>query len=419
MGERLHDREPGRQFSGACAGGGAPPVQGPLGSLKWRRVWLAYGVAHVGKSLLWTASDLLTIYLLVTVYAVDPVIAGALFLGGLIANGIADLCIGLWLDRQPSHAAPLAACSLVLAAASFPATIQLAPHGPWALLAATLVFRISYAGCDVPHNALLTRLGRTPPRAAWLARVRTIGTALASLIAAWGVSGADAGATAPLLWMMALAALLVGSAMVPLLATSPLAFAGTRVARAPGRLTGLPLPFLTAGIIGIVGLGGLAKALLHLSASPLDGSTIIALLIAGRTLSALLPVSNSTPRRGLTCLSAAYVAAGAIAAACAWSSGAVMIVLIGFAMGTINLIGWTLLPALADGPRAYGVFTMTAKLALGASGLALAGGLGGVATFGPGTFSIFALTVAGACLVAAVLVRARLTPPVRRPFPVS
>ena len=368
---------------------------------------------------MWTASDLLTIYLLVSLYGVDPRIAGGLFLAGLVANGTADLCVSLWLDRHPYRAAPLAMCSLVLAAASFPATILLAPHGPWALLAATLVFRIAYAGCDVPHNALMTRLGSTPPRAAWLARVRTIGTALASLVAAWGAPGTDAAATATSLWIMALAALLVGSAMVPLLATAPLAVAKAAPTTRACRLTGLPVSFLAASIIGIVALAGLARAVLHLPAALIDGSMILALLIAGRTLSALLPVPNGTTSCGSTSLCGTYLAAAVIAATCAYSIGAVTVVLLGFAMGATNLVGWALLPALADGPRAYGVYTMTSKLALGASGLVLAGGLGGVATFGPATFSAFALAVAGACIMAAVLARIPLTPPVHHAFPTS
>lgn len=376
----------------------------------WRRAWIAYAVAHFGKSLLWTASDLLTLYLLVSVYAVDPIVAGALFLAGLAANAGADLGVGIWLEKRPHHAVGLAATALVLAAVSFPATVLLAPHGPWLLLAATLAFRVSYAGCDVPHNALLTRLGSDPARATWLARWRTIGTALASLAAAW-VANSDVVAIAPLLCGIAVAALVVGSAMVPLLVAFPL----DPRPRGPGTAAGLPLPFLAASIIGIVALGALAKAVLHLPTQA-TGTSVLMLLIAGRTLSAIIPIRIGSPRRGLILLAAAYGAAAALAAGFAFGAAPGMLVLLGLSLGATNLVGWALLPAMADGPRGYGLYTMASKLALGAAGLALAGGLGRSPAFSPAGFAGFAWVVAAACIVAALLAGLRLTSSAVRRF---
>ncbi|KQU56040.1 hypothetical protein ASG67_08205 [Sphingomonas sp. Leaf339] len=382
----------------------------------WRRAWIAYFIAHTGKSLLWTASDLLTLYLLVSVYAVDPIVAGALFLAGLAANATADLAVGIWLGRHPHHAARLAGVALALSATSFPATVLMAPHGPWVLLAATLIFRITYAGCDVPHNALLTRLGSDPARATWLARGRTIGTALASLLAAWGANS-GANAIAPPLYSIAFAALVVGSAMVPLLAAFPLDPERHRRARS----VGLPLPFLAASVIGIVALGALAKAALHLPTltAPASGATILALVIAGRTLSALIPIRIGSIRSGLLILAGAYGAAATLAAGFAFGSPSAMLVLLGFALGTTNLIGWALLPALADGPRGYGLYTMASKLALGTAGLALAGGLGRVPAFTSDGFATFTWMVAVSCLVAALLAGLRLTSLAARGFPSS
>ncbi len=359
---------------------------------------------------MWTASDLLTLYLLVSVYAVDPIVAGALFLAGLAANAGADLGVGIWLEKRPHHAMPLAAAALVLAAVSFPATVLLAPHGPWWLLTATLAFRVSYAGCDVPHNALLTRLGSDPARATWLARWRTIGTALASLAAAW-VASSDAVAIVPLLCGIAVAALVVGSAMVPLLAAFPL----DPGPRRSGTAVGLPLPFLAASIIGIVALGALAKAVLHLPTAA-SGTSVLMLLIAGRTLSAVLPIRIGSPRRGLILLAAAYGAAAAVAAGFAFGAAPGMLVLLGLSLGATNLVGWALLPAMADGPRGYGLYTMASKLALGAAGLALAGGLGRSPAFSPAGFAGFAWSVAAACIVAALLAGLRLTSSAVRRF---
>lgn len=375
-----------------------------------------YGIAHVGKSLLWTASDLLTLYLLVSVYALDPIVAGALFLSGLSANALADLGVGIWLGRHPHHAARLAGGALVLAAASFPATVLMAPHGLACLLGATLMFRIAYAGCDVPHNALMTRLGSTPARAAWLARVRTVGTALASVFAAWGASGSGRVAAEHLLWGIACAALLIGSTMLPLLTAFP-PVRGDRQ-RGADRCIGLPLRFLAANVVGIVALGALAKAVLHLpaglpygvGATASNGTKILVLLIVGRSAAALIPIRlGSSPRQGLALQAVAYVISGIVAAGFVWSAAPAMLVLLGLAMGAINLIGWALLPALAQGPRGYGVYTMASKLALGAAGLALAGGLGRVPTFAPDMFAGFAVLVVIACAAAALLAAPRLT----------
>ncbi len=141
--------------------------------------------------------------------------------------------------RRMSARACCGRVALVLAGVSFPATVLLAPCGVAALLAATLVFRIAYSGTDVPHDALLTRLGDTPARAVGLARARAVGTALASLLAAGVASGGGGLGTAPLLWAIAAGGALIGATMVP-------------------------LPFLAADVIGIVALGALAKAVLRL-----------------------------------------------------------------------------------------------------------------------------------------------------------
>lgn len=359
-------------------------------------------------------SDLLTLDLLISVYAIDPVVAGALFLAGLVANACDDLGVGIWLTRHPQHAARSAATALVLATVSFPATILLAPYGPWHLLAATLAFRIAYAGCDVPHNALLTRLGSNPAKAIWLARGRTVGTAIASLLPAWGVSGSGTIATVPLLCGIALAALVVGSTIVPLLVSYPL-HSGPPVRAISNAL---PLPFLTASVIGIVALDALAKALLHLPAlvSPGDGMTILALLISGRTRSALVPIRIGSTRSRIWLPGGTYGAAVTIAAGLSLGASPAMLVLLGFVSGASDLAGWALLPALVDGPRGYGLYTMASKLALDAGGLALAGGLGEVPTFTPAAFASFAGIVAVAAIVAGLLVPLCLTSPAVRGF---
>jgi hypothetical protein len=370
----------------------------------WRRAWATYVTAHVGKSLLWSGSDLLTLYLLVSVYGLAPMTAGMLFLIGLAANALADFAVGNHLARRPRHAGPIAAAALVLSGISFPATVLLAPYGAPALLAATLLFRIAYSGVDVPHNALLTRLGDTPARAVSLSRGRTVGTALASLVVAGVASGGKGIGTAALLWAIASGGVIIGATMVPLLIAVPPRSSTIEAERSVPRA--LPLPFVVASVIGIVALGALAKAVLHLLDAwhrGGDGRSILTLLILGRTASALLPIRLANARHGLRLLAVSYVAAAFVAIGFAWNAGSALLALLGLALGTTNLIGWAILPVLRAGPRGYGLYTMASKLALGTAGLALAGGLGRVPTFTAGSYVAFVLMVAAGCIVTALL----------------
>ncbi|MBD8548995.1 hypothetical protein [Sphingomonas sp. CFBP 8760] len=365
---------------------------------------MAYCVAHTGKSLLWAASDLLTLYLLVSRYGMAPAIAGALFLTGLAASALADFAIGAWLARRPGDAARIAAVGLCVASLVFPLTIVSAPLGPGAVLAAALVFRISYAGCDVPHNALMGRLGGDPAHATALSRGRTLGTGIASFVAAACLGGIGGVGITPLLWGIGAAATLLGMAMVPLLITFPLATRGARIGRSPSGA--LPWAFLLASVVGIVALGSLGKAMLHLSgvATPAAGATTLGALIAGRTASALFPVRIGSTRQGLSLLAVTFCVSAAVPILFLDDGyRAVAPLVLGLAMGLSNLIGWALLSLLARDARDYGFYTMASKLALGAAGLALAGGLGGGAVFTPGGFPAFAGGIWAACVVAALL----------------
>lgn len=372
--------------------------------MTWRRVWVTYCVAHTGKSLLWAASDLLTLYILVSRYAVAPAIAGALFLVGLAVSAVADLGIGMWLARRPGDATPLAAGSLCIAGVGFPLTIVSAPLGAGAVLAATVLFRIAYAGCDVPHNALMSRLAGDPIRATSLSRGRTLGTGIASVVAAGCIGSTGNFGIAPVLWGIGVAATLLGLAMAPLLAIFPLAGRTTRTAAALP--PGLPGTFLLASVTGIVALGALGKAMLHLSGTPVPvgGMSMLVVLIVGRTASALIPIAITSARRGLTLLAATYAVSTVIPflfIVAEFRSLAPL--LLGLAMGLSNLIGWALLALLARDAGDYGLYTMASKLALGAAGLVLAGGLGRSSMFTAGNFALFAIAIASACAAAAVL----------------
>ena len=346
--------------------------------------------------------------MLVTLYGMTPVVAGAIFLAALGVNALADLGVGVWLDHHPRHGPALATAALLVSAASFPATMLLAPYGASAVLAAMLVFRVAYSGYDVPHNALMTQISPTPAGSAWLSRGRTIGTGIAAFAIALGARGLLDRHSVPLvLWSIAGVAGVIGLALVPVLRAHPF---GRRPRMASHRF-GLPLAFLLASVLAIVALGTLAKGVLHLRTglTPIAAGDTLLLLTAGRTASALLPLRIVDARRGLLLLGLAYLLAAGIAAMFAWQAGTLALLLLGLAMGGTNLIGWALLPSFASGARGYGVYTMASKLALGLAGLVLAVGLGAAPVFAPGAFAPFAIMVALACVAAAAIVSTRLT----------
>ncbi|WP_242098691.1 hypothetical protein [Sphingomonas sp. CROZ-RG-20F-R02-07] len=366
-----------------------------------RTIHAAYYAAHIGKSLLWTASDLVTIYALVTLFGVDPALAGWLFLGGLAVNAFADLFVGDWLDRHPRQTRAVAGIGLAGTAMVFPLTILTAPSGSAALIAATLAFRLCYAAYDVPHNAMLTRLAATAAGAATrLSRGRTVGTGIAAGAVGLALSRwRDALSLPVMLWLLAGAALILGSALLPLLPRA----AALRAAATSPIGPGLPTGFLVGSLIGIVALSALTKAMLQLPpaiANPGAGTTVL-LLTGGRMLAALVPFGVRDARRGLTLLASLYLIAIPIMAQLLRLEGWPMILAIGLLLGSTNLVDWTLLPLLARGARSYGFYTMAAKLALGGAGLAMTAALGNHTTFAPGAFAAFVAGVLAACALAA------------------
>lgn len=235
-----------------------------------------------------------------------------------------------------------------------------------------------------------------------------MGTALASLMVAGVASGAKGIGTAALLWAVAAAGVMIGATMVPLLIAVPPRSSTVGPERPVPRA--LPLPFVVASVIGIVALGALAKAVLHLPQAwhrGDDGRSILTLLIFGRTASALLPIRLADARHGLRLLAMSYASAAFVAIGFAWSAGLALLALLGLALGTTNLIGWAIPSVLRAGPRGYGLYTMASKLALGIAGLALAGGLGRVLTFTAGSYVAFVLKVAAGCIVTAPLLLLR------------
>lgn len=372
-----------------------------------------YLASHVGKSLLWAAADVLTLWVVVILFLVNPAIAGLAFFAGLAANAAADGLVGLWVDRYPAHTRSLAAIGLCVASTIFPMTMLAANWGTGPLLTATLAFRMAYAAYDVPHNAQMSRLAPTPPATLLLSRGRTIGTGIAGLLVAlvvreWITVPATVG---PVLWILAAAAAVGCFCLLPLLPAdgvcAPLGVAMPRL--------GMSLPFLLASMIGIIALGATAKAIFHLPPpGRQETGDVLMLLMAGRMASALVPFRFTDARRGLTLLGLVYVIAAMLVIVIGfrridWPG----IVGLGLALGTTNLLGWALLPLLAQGPRDYGLYTMASKLALGLSGFIMTLALGHHVVFEQAGIAALCIGAATASCIAALMLAypARLTQP--------
>lgn len=370
---------------------------------------LRYGLSHIGKSLLWVAADLMTIYALVTIGAGASRDAGLLFLAGMAVNALADVAIGRWLDHHPGHERRVAATGLLAAATAFPLTMLVTPAGPGVLLAATLMFRIAYSAYDVPHNALLSRLAPTPSIAMRLSRLRTLGTGIAAGLVGLGLHHVSGRAgLAVLLLSVSIVAMASGALLFPLLRVDQAAATGAD--RNDDAVDGaFPVIFCVANIAGTVGLAMLAKAMFHLppaasASSSTDAGIIIVLLTLGRTLAALLPLRLASGRAGMALLAVFYGLAAVATLPFVADPGRMGgPILPGLAMGATNLIAWATLPFVIRTPGGYGLYTMSIKLALGVAGLLMTAWLGSAtALTSPGLRGLSVMSAA-ACIAAALL----------------
>lgn len=363
----------------------------------------AYYIAHTGKSLLWTAADMLTLYMLIAVCRMDPTSAGAAFLIGLAANAVADLAAGIWLDRARGGVATIAMAALATSAVALPLTIVAGPSGFVPVLLAILLSRVAYSFYDVPHNALLSRLSDSGRTAMTLSRGRAVGTGVAGVIVCLllRIGATDILAVTGTVCVLALVGLVLGSAVVPLLRDRP---AGASPAASPRR-PGLPPVFLVGSVVGIVALGLIGKALLHLPAAipHVALADILLLLTVGRMAASLLPLDRASGWVDRHGLAAAYLASAAVAITVGRDAQLPTVLLLGFASGLTNLLAWAKLPSLVRGAQGYGTFTMASKLALGAAGMTMAALLGIAPLYTSSGFHQVAIIAALLCVVAAVL----------------
>lgn len=353
----------------------------------------AYGLSHLGKSLLWVGGDALTIFLLMSRAGIAPALAGSLFVIMLMWNAVCDLLVGRWHDRRRAEGrSTLAGIALAIPVAclAFPASL-LAPRGDvvW-VFASGLIFRTAFAIFDVPHNALIADLARTEERGTRLAQLRTLGSGVASVaiglvaMPLLGEGERNPAAPAGLLCLLAAGS---GLLMLPYLRLAGQIPPVGHRERAPGHRRVIPaglLRFFMASAVGMVAVGAISKAPPHLdlSSTSLPGAALLVLML-GRFASVAIagPLVSWLGARRMLVSSYLALAGIILGLAPAASIGGPVILgwigLLGVSIGLIGVMSWVRLPEFAraapEQSRAvtFGAYTMVSKFALGLSGLVL------------------------------------------------
>jgi len=359
---------------------------------------LGFSRVHVGKSLLWAGEDSLILYIMIRFLALSPALAGTIFLASSLWNALCDGFIGTLIHRcgRAKRWLPAVTGGAILAASLGFAMLPLLPaHAPWTVAGVLLLIRTSYALVDVPHNGLTRSLARNGQHLK-SAQIRAGGAAGAALIVG-AVCAGLLGSSSP---ARTTAALLVGSiAGTGLLLMAPLprllaAEPPDRDASA-GKPSGRTMSpalwhYCGATMLGLTGLGTMGKALLHLH-GPGAGviETGIMLIIVMRLASIGIWPSIARRLGSRSALALAYLTCAIATLAlplAAQASGPALLMalgLFGLASGGVTVVGWAVLSEVlgAGDPRdrdtaytaAFGLFTMSMKVALGLSA-ALVGG---------------------------------------------
>jgi Na+/melibiose symporter-like transporter len=177
-------------------------------ALTWR-----YGIAHGGKTLIWTASDLYFTFYMTEICGVAPLYAGMVIGCSLLFAGLADLLVVRWIGNCRSATAPAriqawgalasaGALSLFASIAFLPPTIRLG-----AGIVTLFGFRGAYALLDVPQNALLALAPSNDEQRRRLTAVRNGAGAVARTILAIAFVPVMAGARPDLAFLLLVAVL--------------------------------------------------------------------------------------------------------------------------------------------------------------------------------------------------------------------
>jgi Na+/melibiose symporter-like transporter len=388
---------------------------------------LLYGGSHVGKSILWQSADALTLFLWTEVGGIEPRAAGILFLISMAWSGLLDVFVGWRLGKREDGiqrwlliGAPASAISF---AAMFAAPL-LWPQGGIAAAAVTsLLFRTAYAAVDVPQNFLMIRLADSPAKLVRLSGARTLSgsaTAIGVAVAvAWLVAPQPTMAEAA--HQFSMAGVLAAAVSAPLLMVCALLDRGTPhvVGDSPALQPRARVAIFMHLALAIIVLGTISKSIpyvgLEAERSPNWAGNAFMLLTAGKVVGGFLwPMIAA--RRSIArvtvlahvvtvILLVVSIVTGLQDVALMWLS----LPALGFVLGGLNTLAWAMLGGIVGtgiaGSRPawiVGLFTVTAKLAVGVSGLLV----GWIAAAGTAQLTAASLTAGAASLAAVVLLLA-------------
>lgn len=373
----------------------------------WGLTWV-YGAAHFGKSLFWHASEILFAFYLTELCGLPPQAMGLILAIGLMLSAAIDVAIGGVLKATLSdvlRASRLQIWGAVGSAISLAALFL----GTWIpiearfafALATGVAFRLTYALCDIPQNALLT-LGTSDTRS------RTV-VATLRLAASGAAAMVIAAAVAPLLAVGAvqvragrflglgviLSVVAIGTAWAlrrgvvaarPLRAVAP----PRRVEREQGPPTSWSVEialFLVLMFVLNASLSTFSKLepyfVSFVLRSPGRGGVLILAFALAGTLSqplwmALAARMNRAATVALTAAALVISAAGFWATAQRTDALSLICALgFGASSGGLGMVAWAgFADAVARSARgreglAYGLFTAVAKIALAIAGLGI------------------------------------------------
>ncbi|MEC7931391.1 MAG: hypothetical protein VX218_03750, partial [Pseudomonadota bacterium] len=105
---------------------------------------IAFGMAHSGKNLLWSGVDGLSLYILIKVVVVSPIIAGMLFVISSFWNAAMDGIWGWTISRSSMIRRMLpgvSAVAVIIACLSFALLPSLPTGAIWPAATALIAFR--------------------------------------------------------------------------------------------------------------------------------------------------------------------------------------------------------------------------------------------------------------------------------------
>ncbi|WP_138510973.1 MFS transporter [Maricaulis alexandrii] len=152
---------------------------------------LGFGLGDFGFVMLWQGCALFLLYFYTEIVGLPALLAGGIYMAGMIWDAISDPFIATWTERKARkigrYGGLVGAAALPLALA-YPLLFTqpfdgLLPAALWAL-ATHVGFRTAYTFASMPYNTMPARLTRNPGTRNTLAALRVIGAAAGGLMAA-------------------------------------------------------------------------------------------------------------------------------------------------------------------------------------------------------------------------------------------